>query len=100
MRSMSHPRTAPVSPNFPMSPLKIGPLRAIASRTALVRMRSVLEALSFLKLPHMIDASAPMSTRPRSLPRAAFMYGRQFREGFGQFASCLQVTAPWQHEFP
>ena len=76
-------------------------LRAIASRTALPWVRSVLEGLSFPKVSHVIGqllpASAPRSTKPRSLARAAVMYGRQFREGFGQFASCWQVLAPWQH---
>ena len=58
-------------------------LRAVASRTVLPWVRSVLDGLSFPKVSHMIGqllpASAPMLARPRSIARAAVMYGRQFQ---------------------
>ena len=95
-------------PKFPKSFQWVLPrvcsLRAMAIRTAPLWARSVLEDLSFPTVSHMIGqllpAYAPTSTRPHSLALAAIMYGRQFREAFGQFASCWQVHASWQHEFP
>ena len=87
MSAASVPCLIQALPQFPQSfqwvLSRLCTLRAIASRTALFRVRSVLEGLSFPKVSHMIGqllpASAPMLARPRSIARAAVMYGRQFQ---------------------
>ena len=82
-----HPRTARVSPAFPM-----GPLRAVSSRASLPWVRCVLYGLSFPKVSHMIGqllpASAPRSTKPHPPPCTADMYRHRFPEGSGHFDPC------------